>query len=373
MTKLILHLDMDGVLVDLADEINRLPSMLREKYGQDIDEVPGLFDRPAPLAGAVEAVRQLADSGRYEMHVLSTSPWGNPGAFTAKRLWLEHHFGDLFKKRMTLTHRKDLVKGDILVDDRPNNGADAYMGKWIKFGSTRYPDWDAVLIELLADGYFWFGPFIGAVDSQLEAMHKLMVHWLDEGHKSNPELPANVASNMLELSASGLESGTVTLPEGVEGPFNHPLRPQRMLAWLPRAILLEPADMLTFAHGMGLRASQFIRSETPHRDAVFLKKALEVVLDIGGEVGGCNIGEFKIRCVKSTRTGNIQYRPGSFAPLVHSVSDVLRTYGIEFIQDNMSYVFQSSGPLKGGVKTVHLAHRINGHWSLGKKMLEYIS
>jgi len=42
-----------------------------------------------------------------------------------------------------------LIKGDILIDDRPNNGAKDFDGKWIQFGSEEFPDWNAVLHYLL--------------------------------------------------------------------------------------------------------------------------------------------------------------------------------------------------------------------------------
>jgi len=50
---------------------------------------------------------------------------------------------------LILTHRKDLVKGDILIDDRPNNGAKDFEGEWIHFGSENFPDWSSVIKHLL--------------------------------------------------------------------------------------------------------------------------------------------------------------------------------------------------------------------------------
>ena len=36
---------------------------------------------------------------------------------------------------MILSHRKDLLKGDYLIDDRPKHGADTFDGEWIRFGN----------------------------------------------------------------------------------------------------------------------------------------------------------------------------------------------------------------------------------------------
>lgn len=150
MSKNIVHLDMDGVLVDLKAAIDAIPAAEKATYGDDIDLYPGLFDNPPPIPGAIEAVRRLQESGRFELYILSTAPWGNPGAWTAKRLWIERHFGDTFYKRVTLTHQKGAVQGDFLVDDRPNHGAKDYAGEWIEFSSAAFPDWPAVVEHLLA-------------------------------------------------------------------------------------------------------------------------------------------------------------------------------------------------------------------------------
>ena len=55
----------------------------------------------------------------------------------------------MFHKRVIITHRKDLVMGDYLIDDSGNNGASEFKGEWIRFGSERFPDWNAVLEYLL--------------------------------------------------------------------------------------------------------------------------------------------------------------------------------------------------------------------------------
>ena len=39
------------------------------------------------------------------------------------------------RKKIILTHRKDLVSGDYLIDDRSKNGASEFCDEWIQFGS----------------------------------------------------------------------------------------------------------------------------------------------------------------------------------------------------------------------------------------------
>jgi 5'-nucleotidase len=64
-------------------------------------------------------------------------------------LWLEKYFGERIKRKLILTHRKDVVKGDILIDDRPNNGAKDFEGEWIHFGCDDFRNWHEVLKYLL--------------------------------------------------------------------------------------------------------------------------------------------------------------------------------------------------------------------------------
>ena len=41
-----------------------------------------------------------------------------------------------------------VTAGDILIDDRPNNGAKDFEGNWIQFGSEEFPDWESILKHL---------------------------------------------------------------------------------------------------------------------------------------------------------------------------------------------------------------------------------
>lgn len=152
-------IDMDGVLVDfnyqIEDWFNTYPE-LKHKYKNNPDHIPGIFRDPPPIKGAVEAVKKLYESGKYEMFVATTAPWGNPQASTDKRVWLEKYFGNIFYKKMFITHRKDMLLGDYLIDDRVENGAGNFVGEHLQFGvnyitgeKNPYPTWDSVLEVLL--------------------------------------------------------------------------------------------------------------------------------------------------------------------------------------------------------------------------------
>ncbi len=138
---------MDGVLVDFQSGIDRLDERTCEEYAGRLDEVPGIFSIMGPMPGAVDAVHRLA--GKYDVYILSTAPWKNPSAWADKVAWVTKYLDDVLHKRIILSHHKDLIRGDYLIDDRPNHGADSFEGEWIRFGSVRFPDWAAVLKYLL--------------------------------------------------------------------------------------------------------------------------------------------------------------------------------------------------------------------------------
>lgn len=144
MKKKIIYIDMDGVLADFNAGVENHPLKDVAPYEKDPDLIPGLFANLPVIRGALDAVSQLDKDGRYELFVLSTAPWNNPSAWTDKRLWLEKHFGDIFRKKLILSHRKDLLMGDYLIDDMDTQYTRAFRGEWLWFGGGIYIDWNAV-------------------------------------------------------------------------------------------------------------------------------------------------------------------------------------------------------------------------------------
>ena len=46
---------------------------------------------------------------------------------------------------MIVSHNKNLMIGDYLIDDRTANGAGEFKGELIQFGTEKYPNWNTVL------------------------------------------------------------------------------------------------------------------------------------------------------------------------------------------------------------------------------------
>ena len=132
-----LYIDMDGVLVDLQSNLDK------QGWHQNV------FKDPPPIDGAVEAFNKLCQSDKYDVYILSTAPWNIPNSWTQKRLWVSKYLGAKAHKRLILCNHKNLLRGDILIDDRTANGAGEFQGELIQFGTEKYPDWQTVIKHLL--------------------------------------------------------------------------------------------------------------------------------------------------------------------------------------------------------------------------------
>ena len=143
MSKKILYVDMDNVLVDFPSAFSKVPSEILAQYEDRLDEVPGIFALMEPMPHAIESYKELAI--KFDTYILSTSPWLNPSAWSDKLLWVQKHLGQIAHKRLILSHHKNLNRGHFLVDDRTKNGVERFEGEHIWFGEEPFKDWPAVL------------------------------------------------------------------------------------------------------------------------------------------------------------------------------------------------------------------------------------
>ena len=148
ISKPILYIDMDNVLVDFQSGINNLSEYEKREYEGRYDEVPNIFARMSPYEGAINAYHHLVRF--YDVYILSTAPWNNPSAWSDKLIWVKKWLGTYSYKRLILSHHKNLNKGDFLIDDRLKNGAENFSGELILFGSEQYPNWDSVVDYLIS-------------------------------------------------------------------------------------------------------------------------------------------------------------------------------------------------------------------------------
>jgi 5'-nucleotidase len=79
---------------------------------------PGFIRNLPPVAGALDAVRELADLG-LDVRICSSPLRQYENCVAEKYHWVERHLGRDWTQRLILTRDKTLVQGDILIDDRP--------------------------------------------------------------------------------------------------------------------------------------------------------------------------------------------------------------------------------------------------------------
>jgi len=125
---------MDGVLANFEKAAAQHPDIKRPDLHLD-------FSKFEPMPGAIDAVKKIIAMG-HDVFIATTPPWNNPDAWGQKRNWIEEHLPQL-KRKMFLTHRKDLLKGDILVDDSTYRGQYDFDGTFMHFG--KHFDWDMVV------------------------------------------------------------------------------------------------------------------------------------------------------------------------------------------------------------------------------------
>ena len=155
----VLLIDMDGVMVDFYNHFQKWfdeNPELAPTYKNCPDQIPGIFRNPPPLENAIEAIHKLYDSDKYDMYIATAAPANNPYSASDKLFWLKTHFGDMFKKKVFITHNKHMLMGDYLIDDRTANGAGEFKGELLSFGWdidkkkwNKYHSWDTILDYLL--------------------------------------------------------------------------------------------------------------------------------------------------------------------------------------------------------------------------------
>jgi len=141
--KKIIYIDMDGVIANFAKAAKE--GGWEHRPDKHVD-----YRNLEVMPGAKEALMRLNHD--FDIFIASTPPWDRPDMWGAKREWIAEHFPWL-KRKLILTHRKDLLIGDILIDDSRWRGQPDFQGDWLWFGtSQRVLDWPSTL-ELIYKRY----------------------------------------------------------------------------------------------------------------------------------------------------------------------------------------------------------------------------
>ena len=130
-------LDMDGVVVDWDEGFRAAwaarghapPERARSYYMEECVEpglreeavalfhAEGFFRDLPPREGALAAVSEVAEA--YEVFICTSPVLTSPFCAAEKYAWVERHLGADWKRRVVITSDKTLVRGDVLIDDKP--------------------------------------------------------------------------------------------------------------------------------------------------------------------------------------------------------------------------------------------------------------
>lgn len=128
MTKKILYLDMDNVLVDFYSHPKHI--IPRDSYNDPRIYMKGFFRNLEPTHGAIDTTLGFSNRSDLDVYILTHGLKGSPHCYSEKVEWVQEHMPWMID-RMIITCDKTLNKGDILVDDDIKwNG---FEGKFIEF------------------------------------------------------------------------------------------------------------------------------------------------------------------------------------------------------------------------------------------------
>lgn len=95
---------------------------------------PGFYSRLEPIPGAKQALKGMHKAG-HDVRLV-TSPWvSNPTCASDKLNWVAEHYGSHWASRVVITTDKTLVRGDFLIDDKP------------EITGSQAPSWEHVLFD----------------------------------------------------------------------------------------------------------------------------------------------------------------------------------------------------------------------------------
>ena len=130
-----IFIDMDGVIANFDKAAKEQGNGKRPDLYVDY--------RSLELIPGAQAVHTL--NRDFDVFIASTPPWTRPEVWGHKKEWLEDYFPYL-KRKLILTHRKDLLIGDILIDDSRFRGQPDFKGKWFWFNKDwKEKNWKACL------------------------------------------------------------------------------------------------------------------------------------------------------------------------------------------------------------------------------------
>ena len=110
------HTEEDVIRYDILSCMD-VPQHLKEAVWRHVQS-PGSCQSISPYPGAKEGLDSLREVA--DVHVVTTPLVGSHSWQSERTEWLRTHF-NIHHEDVTFTHKKDLVRGDFIVDDKPEH------------------------------------------------------------------------------------------------------------------------------------------------------------------------------------------------------------------------------------------------------------
>ena len=183
---MIVLIDMGDVLADFDGEVfTRWKKIYPSKYIVPLDErtsfylhdempeeskelirgintAKGFIENLPEIEGGIDAINEIADYG-HTVFICTAPLMKYTNCVPEKYMWIEKHLGKKWLERLILTRDKTMIRGDILIDDKPEiSGVNKPIWEHILFDKAynanvknqrrlTWKNWKKVLPELLSD------------------------------------------------------------------------------------------------------------------------------------------------------------------------------------------------------------------------------
>jgi len=141
MDKPRIYIDMDHTFCDFNGSLDywyqRALTETERKYPWSMK---GYFESLLPMKGALEFWKKWEKDA--DLWFLTRPSIKNRLCYTEKAEWVYKYLGELGVEKLILSPRKELLIGDVLIDDDHKAGQPLFNGEWWKFGSDDCKDWD---------------------------------------------------------------------------------------------------------------------------------------------------------------------------------------------------------------------------------------
>jgi 5'(3')-deoxyribonucleotidase len=86
-----------------------------------IFRAPGFFENLEPKRGAVGAIRELINSTRYDLYIVTATSDDDGSELQEKLRWLKKYLPEFNRKRIISCQDKEIIRADVIVDDKVEN------------------------------------------------------------------------------------------------------------------------------------------------------------------------------------------------------------------------------------------------------------